>query len=284
MVPHSGINSRHNQGDIASAEVRSSLHQLSIAAILGIWAAAALPMAALGWLVGPWLAGSVDRAAGIPGTTRIVVLTVGLIWQFAIVLILVRREAGELSWSILWDRLWLQTPRDPGSGLPDRRLWLWLVPLVLLYVVEAFAIGPVLQAALVSTFPFLAEPSAFSFSQLVDVPEKRDLLEGQWWFYGLFLLMAIFNTVLGEELLFRGALLPRMREAFGNWDWVANGVLFGFYHLHQPWGFLGGVVSGALLFALPARLFQSAWMSIVIHSGQSVFFAVVLFPLFRGSG
>jgi len=60
--------------------------------------------------------------------------------------------------------------------------------------------------------------------------------------------------------------------------------LFGFYHLHQPWGILGGVVSGALLFALPTRLFQSAWMSIVIHSGQSVFFAVVLLPYFRGSG
>ena len=47
--------------------------------------------------------------------------------------------------------------------------------------------------------------------------------------------MAIFNTVLGEELLFRGLLLPRMNGAFGRWDWVANGVLFAAYHLHVPW-------------------------------------------------
>jgi CAAX protease family protein len=47
--------------------------------------------------------------------------------------------------------------------------------------------------------------------------------------------MMIFNTVLGKELLFRGLLLPRMRAAFGRWDWLANGVLFGIYHLHVPW-------------------------------------------------
>ena len=284
MKPAYGSNSRHDRVDAASAGPRSSLPQLSIPSILGIWAAAALPMAGLGWLVSPWLAGSLDRAAGIPGTTRILAMTVGLVWQFVIVLVLVRREAGRLSWSSLRDRLWLQTPRQPRTGQPDRRMWLWLVPLVILYVFEAFAIGPALQTAWISTFPFLAEPPQFSFSQLIDVPENRALLEGAWWFYGLFLLLAIFNTVLGEELLFRGVLLPRMRGSFGNWDWLANGVLFGFYHLHQPWGILGGVVSGALLFALPARLFQSAWMSIVIHSGQSVFFAVILLPYFRGSG
>jgi len=261
-----------------------SLPQLSIPSILAIWAAAALPMAGLGWLVSPWLGDSLDRTAGIPGTTRVIALTVGLIWQFVIVLILVRREAGRLSWSNLRGRLWLQTPRNPRSGEEDRRMWLWLIPLVTLFAIEAFAIGPVLQKAWTSVFPFLAEPPQSSFSQLIEVPENRVLLEGAWWFYGLFILLAVFNTVLGEELLFRGALLPRMRGSFGRWDWLANGVLFGFYHLHQPWGIPGGFVSGALLFALPTRLFRSAWMSIVIHSGQSVFFAVVLLPYFRASG
>ena len=38
--------------------------------------------------------------------------------------------------------------------------------------------------------------------------------------------MTVFNTVLGEELLFRGLLLPRMNGVFGRRDWLANGVLF----------------------------------------------------------
>ena len=41
--------------------------------------------------------------------------------------------------------------------------------------------------------------------------------------------------MLGEELLFRGLLLPRMNGVFGKRDWVANGVLFAVYHLHVPW-------------------------------------------------
>jgi membrane protease YdiL (CAAX protease family) len=45
----------------------------------------------------------------------------------------------------------------------------------------------------------------------------------------------VFNTVLGEELLFRGLLLPRMNGAFRRRDWLANGVLFAAYHLHMPW-------------------------------------------------
>jgi uncharacterized protein len=52
---------------------------------------------------------------------------------------------------------------------------------------------------------------------------------------------------LREEFLFRGVLLPMMDGVFGRWGWVANGVLSGIYHLHQPWGIPGAVVSGAPL-------------------------------------
>ena len=38
----------------------------------------------------------------------------------------------------------------------------------------------------------------------------------------LILVMFLFNTVLGEELLFRGFFLPRMNGAFGRGDWAAN--------------------------------------------------------------
>lgn len=38
---------------------------------------------------------------------------------------------------------------------------------------------------------------------------------------------------MGEEFLFRGVLLPRMKGVFGKWDWVANGVLGTFYHVRR---------------------------------------------------
>jgi uncharacterized protein len=41
---------------------------------------------------------------------------------------------------------------------------------------------------------------------------------GAWWFFALFVVFAAFNTILGEEFLFRGVLLPRMEGVFGRWS------------------------------------------------------------------
>jgi len=156
-----------------------------------------------------------------------------------------------------------------------------VLPFVLLFVLSVAALAPRLDPLWLRAFPFFAEPPQYSVNQLL-APERLPALAGAWWLYGLFLLLALFNTVLGEELLFRGVLLPRMQGAFGRWDWVANGVLFGVYHLHQPWGIASSVVDGALCFALPSRRFRSAWFGIAVHSTQSVYFALVLLPVFLG--
>src|SRR5215208_6454012 len=75
----------------------SQSEQYSLAMILGIWAAAALPMGALAWVVAPLVAGQLDGP--VPLTRALLVsLTVGLIWQFVLVLVLVYREQGSLRW------------------------------------------------------------------------------------------------------------------------------------------------------------------------------------------
>jgi membrane protease YdiL (CAAX protease family) len=71
-------------------------------------------------------------------------------------------------------------------------------------------------------------------------------------------VFVVFNTVIGEELLFRGLLLLRMRGVFGRGDWVGNGVLFAAYHLHVPWVIPTSLVEGIFLEAYPSRRFQSA--------------------------
>ena len=70
---------------------------------------------------------------------------------------------------------------------------------------------------------------------VLDTPAGHALFHGGWGWFGLVLAIGVFNTVLGEELLFRGYLLPRMQGTFGRVDWLANGVLFALYHVHVPW-------------------------------------------------
>jgi membrane protease YdiL (CAAX protease family) len=133
----------------------------------------------------------------------------------------------------------------------------------------------------VSVVPWFAEPAGYSSDAIFKSKEILARLEGNWWFFALFLLQAVFNTILGEEFLFRGALLPRMDGVFGRWSWVANSVLFGLYHVHQPWGIPNSVLTG-LLYTFPAYRFRSTWMSIMLHSAQSVYFAFLVLGVVLG--
>jgi hypothetical protein len=73
-----------------------------------------------------------------------------------------------------------------------------------------------------------------------------------------------------------------MEGVFGRWSWVANGVLFGLYHVHQPWGILQNVISGPFVLAFPSWRFRSTWMAVIVHSAQSVFFGFLILALILG--
>jgi membrane protease YdiL (CAAX protease family) len=256
--------------------------QYSLARIMGLWALAAIPMGILSWIVFPALSpdfGSDPLGAGV---TRLVLLTFGLIWLFVLSMIIVRQEEGDLRWATVKRRLRLSTPRDPKTGETRRRLWLWVIPLLIATAVWELALTSYVDGVWVSVFPFFAEPPGYSFGAVLESQEILDRLVGAWWFLGLFVVSAIFNTFLGEEFLFRGVLLPKMEGVFGKWSWVANGVLFGFYHVHQPWGIVGAVVSGTFLLAFPTWRFRSTWLGIIVHSAQSVFFAFLILGIVLG--
>ena len=249
--------------------------QYSLAKILGIWALAAAPMGILswmGWIFSPLLASQFGLDYLGAFAMRLVLITLGLIWLFVLSMIIVRREEGDLRWATVKRRLNLNTPRNPKTGQPRARLWLWVAPfLVAVGVVELVLYTPV-ESAWVSVFPFLAQPQGYGFDVIFGFQDILETLEGAWWFLTLFVIFAVSTKILAEEFLFRGVLLPRMESVFGRWSWVANGILFGLYHVHQPWVIPNAVVAG-FLYTFPAYRYRSTWMSIIVHSSQSVYFA-----------
>jgi membrane protease YdiL (CAAX protease family) len=251
------------RGDDRYAAVR----QYSLAQILAVWAAAAVPMGLLAWVVAPWLR---DQLGGDEPLAQalLICLTAGLIWQFVLVLILVRRELGTLQWPRVRDALWLRSPRDPKTGRVGGRVWWWLLLFLFIFALE-------------QALPAIPGPSVRDFGDFIGTDRAEDFFRGAWGWFAVLVVLVIFNTVLGEELLFRGLLLPRMQGVFGKRDWVANGVLFAIYHLHQPWDIPTALVD---IFALsyPSRRFQSAWMGIIVHSAQSVVVIAVVLPLVLG--
>ena len=256
--------------------------QYSLAKILGIWALATVPMGILSWIVFPALSPDFNSDPLGAGVTRLVLLTIGLIWLFVLSMIIVRQEEGDLRWATVKRRLRLNTPRDPKTGETRRRLWLWVIPFLIATTVWELALTSYVDGPWVSVFPFFAEPPGYSMGALFESQEILARLVGAWWFLGLSVVEAIFNTILGEEFLFRGVLQPKMEAVFGKWSWLANGVLHGFYHVHQPWGIPGAVISCAFLYAFPSWRFRSTWLGIIVHSGQSVYLAFLILGVVLG--
>ena len=239
----------------------SSVQQYSLAKILGVWVAAALPMGALAWVVAPLVAG---HGGAVPLARALLAgLTVGLVWQFVLVLLLVHHEQASLRWPVLRDALWLKAPRSPRTGKVGGRLWLVLVPATLL-----FAAGGLL--------PSFAPAAGRDVGGFLGSHAGQAFLSHNWTWLAVMVLLMVFNTVLGEELLFRGLLLPRMRGVFGRWDWVANGFLFAVYHLHMPWVIPSTLLIDTFALAYPSRRYQSALIGIVVHTSQSVLMLALL--------
>jgi membrane protease YdiL (CAAX protease family) len=269
--------------NITQADTATKMEeQYSLGRILGIWALAAIPMGILSWIVFPALSPDTGSDPLGFGVTRIVLLTIGLIWLFVLSMIIVRQEEGDLRWATIKRRLWLNAPRDPKTGETRRRLWLWVIPFLIAIVVFELALKSYVDGLWVSIFPFIAEPPGYSMDSVFGSREILDRLAGAWWFLGLYVVNAVFNTILGEEFLFRGVLLPKMKGVFGRWSWVANGLLHGFYHIHQPWGIAASVVSCVFLYAFPSWRFRSIWMGIIVHSAQSVFFSFLILGVILG--
>jgi membrane protease YdiL (CAAX protease family) len=230
--------------------------------VITVWAAAALPMAALAWVVAPAVA---DGAGAGLARALIVCLTLGLAWQFVLVLALVAREQRTLRWTAVRHALWLTAPTSPRTGRVGGRTWFVLVPLVV-------------ALAAVQVIPGLPAVEGRDLGALLETSSGQELFAGSWGWFSLTVTMFVLNTVLGEELLFRGFLLPRMSGAFGERDWLANGVLFAGYHLHVPWA-IPVALFDTLVVAYPSRRYRSALIGICVHSAQSVVLTFLLLSL-----
>ena len=173
------------QAEAAVSEVE--IPQYGLRPILAVWMAAALPMAALAWLVAPVLE---DRFAGTGNVPLFkalnVCLTIGLVWQFVLVAVLVWREQGTFRWSTVREVLWLRSPRSPRTGRTGGRIWLVVIPLTVATLIE-------------SMIP-LGGPTGRDFGAFLGSDAGKAFMHGAWGWYALMLVWFVFNTVLGEEL------------------------------------------------------------------------------------
>jgi membrane protease YdiL (CAAX protease family) len=169
------------------------------------------------------------------------------------------------------------TPRDQWRarlrlGPMGKGGWLWTIGLCV-----GFFLSPLLLGF---TGPWRLDhwpmPDVVA-RQFADTPGRfmgHELL-GAWPLWFGFFLFSLLN-VIGEELWWRGYLLPRQELASGRWTWAAHGLLWAAFHSFFHWEVLG-LLPGCLLLAYVSQRTRSTWPALFAHALIQVPVLIALF-------
>ncbi len=243
--------------------------QYSLAKILAIWASVTIPMGLILFVITPFLIPRVDMN---PGVLYLILITLGLVWQGVVAFIILKKEVKPFTWGNLKNRLWLNAPISPKTGKSSIKFYLLTIPIIIFLLVwDEFGPLEFLNKIWIHMYPFLAKPNGYGA-----LPDLVGMIDGQWWLLGVIFILIIFNYLLGEELIFRGILLPKMNGVFGKYDWIANGILFTLYHIHMIWQLPSQILFRDWIYAWAAKRYKSYWISAIIHGFDAIVVTVLM--------
>ena len=264
-----------------SQKNQAGIRQYSLPMILFMFAWPAAWFMFLIWVVRPLLFGTPAPGQFLSTWLFLGVATVGNAAELIVALVILRREGYKLTLSGLRDRARLRWP----TGWKK-----WALVLVALALYAVGMMSSSLDEKLAST-PGFAPPYWWPpmTNPNVEVSAPADLfpdlvLAGNYLFFAFFLIYGFVFNIVGEELYYRGMLLPKMQGVFGKWTWLANGILFELKHVYQRWTWGSGIF-GSLAFALLGGPVGSVYFSMLLHwSGSWLLGLIAGIPLVFGGG
>lgn len=193
---------------------------------------------------------------------QLLVMVLGPGAELVVALLLLRMEGYELKLASLRKRIRWDWPKGT-------KIWIVAVVVLILGMSLSMAMGPVNR--MLATVPGFIPPSWWPVSSnpTVQIKSAADVfpdisLTGNISFFLIYFLITLIFNIFGEEIYYRGFLLPKMQSAFGRWDWIINGFLFTLKHAYQRWLY-PGILIGGLSFAFAAGPLGSLPLAMVYH-------------------
>jgi len=185
-------------------------------------------------------------------------------------------EGRPLTWSDLRQRFRLNKM--------DRQAWLWSLAALLVGSVLGYGLVSQLSHILImqgwlpvpGTLPAFMSPTSL-IDPMTAYNDATGGLRGNWLPFVAMTLTLVFN-ILGEELWWRGVVLPRQELAYPKSAWAIHGVLWAFFHIFKWWDVLNLLPITLSLSFVCSRL-KSTTPGIVIHSVTN---GISLSPLLLG--
>jgi membrane protease YdiL (CAAX protease family) len=173
-------------------------------------------------------------------------------------LVAYRLEGRPLSWDALAKRFRFRRL--------DRAGWLWA--LALTAWASLVLLNPLSQILVEKgIIPLPAHMPALLDPRMAQDPASAgQSLSGRMpgWIFALLNLAFLLVNVLGEELWWRGYILPRQEAAHGRWAWVVHGVLWTLFHAPKYWQY-PTLLPGCLAYAYVSQRTRNIWPAIIAH-------------------
>lgn len=214
----------------------------------------------------PWLV----RRGVDPITTFNLTFGGPLALMLVAALVAYRLEGHPWTWAAFRDRMRLRRPTG--------RDWLWTIGLVAVAMAGGWAIQPV--ARLFADVALYRAPDEFTqFMSGVQQGFSPVPLEGRWDVLAGMVVALVVLNIGGEELWWRGIILPRQELAFGRWAWLANGVLWDLFHIfyHATLASIVGYLPSTVPLAFVAQRTRNTWPGVVAHLIGNIGFPIAIF-------
>lgn len=92
------------------------------------------------------------------------------------------------------------------------------------------------------------------------------LTPGRYWLLAVWLPYWVLN-IMGEEILWRGVMLPRQEVAFGKNAWLIHGVGWGLFHVAFGWQLLITLIPLIFIQSYIVQRTKNSWVGVIMHGG-----------------
>ncbi len=132
-----------------------------------------------------------------------------------------------------------------------------------------------------SSIPAWADPRiSMPFTERFDAGPGG--LRGNWPALFLAATLFLFN-LFGEELWWRGYILPRQELVFGKWTWLVHGTMWAvLFHLWQYWRVIGLLPADLLLVFIAWRTKNNTTL-LIVHGVQLFSFPLIILLAILGA-
>ncbi len=203
----------------------------------------------------------------------IVVMTVPMALLFTAAIVgYAKVEGRPLTWAAFSERM--RFPRLTWKTL-GRALLVFFVSAVAASIFGAITLR-LIEAGLIplpKDLPLLLDPFAKIDLAALDtlaggsIAGRWDLVVGY--------AVAVFFNIVGEELWWRGFILPRQEITHGRSTWLVHGILWTLMHAFKWWQ-LVAVLPLALIFAYSSQRFKNNWPVAIAHALGNLSYLVII--------